>query len=82
MHQTPDTNLDDARDDLAPEERLEAAAQLLARGIRRLLTRTTSTPGEDALAPPGQTLQLPVNTEKCALPVVPSRALMTRTRTG
>lgn len=82
MHETSDTDLDDARDEMSPQERLEAAAQILARGIRRLLTKTTFAPGDDVLAPPGRTLQKPENTEKGALPVVPSRALMTRTRTG
>ena len=77
MHETSDTDLDDARDELSPEERLKAAAQILARGIRRLLTRAAL--AQEEAQPPSQPLE---NTEKVALPVVPSRALMTRTRAG
>lgn len=69
--------------DLAPEERIKAAAQILARGIRRLLTRTAP-PGakaplparEGRFEPPAPSPQPAENTEKVALPGVPSRALM------
>ncbi len=77
MHETSDTDLDDARDDMSPQERLKAAAQIFARGIRRLLTMTTAGPAAGIRTP-----QPDENTEKGALPVVPSRALMTRTRAG
>ena len=73
----------DERDDeegLGPEERLRAAARILARGIRRLLTSTA--PSIAGVKVPAPSPQPPENTEKGALPVVPSRALMTRTRAG
>lgn len=84
----------DERDDaegLGPEERLRAAARILARGIRRLLTsppppiaaaKTRFPTQEDQVEPLAQPVQRTENTEKAALPVVPSRALMTRTRSG
>lgn len=63
------TDEHDDEDGLSPEERLRVAAQILARAIRRLLTSTTK--------PSPQPTE---NTEKCDLPMVPRRALMTRTK--
>lgn len=70
-------------DELGPEERRKAAAQILARGIRRLLTRVTAVPVADSWvsATSVAASQLTENTEKGALPVVPNRALM-RTKAG
>ncbi|MBI4511496.1 MAG: hypothetical protein HY698_17820 [Deltaproteobacteria bacterium] len=79
MHEYSDSDLDDPRDQLSPDDRLKAAAQILARGIRRLLT-STAPPivGAKAPTPPPQP---PEYTETVALPVVPTRALM-RTKAG
>jgi len=64
-------------DDLAPDERRRAAAQILARGIRRLLTGAALV--QEDLQPSSQPLE---NMETVALPGVPSRALMTTTKAG
>lgn len=91
MNDISDSDHDDARDELAPHERMKAAAQILARGIRRLLTSTAPPnasakallPAREAQSEPSALPSQPnENTEKGALPVVPSRALMTRTRAG
>lgn len=68
-----DVTIDDwpEPDEIAPEERFKTAAQILARGIRRLLLRTA--PGVGREEAPSQPLG---TTEKCALPGSHDRALM------
>ncbi len=74
---TRTTSQAEHEDELGPAERRKAAAQILARGIRRLLTRVALA-REDA-----QSSSRPLeNMEKVALPGVPSRALMTTTKAG
>ncbi len=67
----------DEHDELSPDERRRAAAQILARGLRRLLTRAALA-REDA----NPSSQPHENMEKVALPGVPNRALMTSTKAG
>lgn len=57
--------------ELAPEERFKTAAQILARGIRRLLLRTA--PGVGREEPASQPIE---TAEKSALPGSQDRALM------
>jgi hypothetical protein len=68
-----DVTIDDwpEPDDLAPEERFRTAAQILARGIRRLLLRTA--PGVGREEPASQPIE---TAEKSALPGCQDRALM------
>ncbi len=57
---------------LSPERRLDAIADILARGLARaLLAEASSPPGDDA-----QVAQPSVNTSESALNDVPSGALM------
>jgi hypothetical protein len=67
-----DVTIDDwpEPDELAPEERYRTAAQILARGIRRLLLRTAPGVAREAPSQPIGT------TEKSALPGSHDRALM------
>lgn len=63
-------------DDLGPSERRKAAAQILARGMRRLLTRVTPGIGPSLLREPDASVDASMtagNQESVALPVVAGR---------
>jgi len=77
----------DNEDELGPAERRKAAARILACGIRRLLTRASTAAGPAVPPPPPREADAPGdvsaptgNQESVALPVVPRRALMSKTR--
>ena len=75
----------DIDDTLSPAERRKAAAQILARGIRRLLTRVM--PPAGPAAPGAASAEVAAsgaggNQESVALPVGASRALVSETKAG
>ena len=73
----------DDEDVLGPTERRKAAARILARGIRRLLTRAPSPDMSAARESEMDGISAPTGKpERDALPVIPRRALMARTRAG
>lgn len=77
LHTSADDDHDE-EEELTPGERRKAAAQILARGIRRLfMAAAAKDASPDASAP-----QPAVTTEKPDLPGVPSRALMASTKAG
>ncbi len=73
-------------DDLGPTERRRAVAKILACGIRRLLTSPSPAAPRapvPCLSETSGLLSEPTgNQERVALPVVPSRALMAKTKAG
>jgi hypothetical protein len=75
----------DNEDELGPAERRKAAARILARGIRRLLTRVTPAAGPAALRAEGTHDGVSGsggNRESVALPVGAGRALVSETKAG
>jgi hypothetical protein len=84
---TKTTGQRDNDDELGPAERRKAAARILARGIRRLLTRASIAAGPAVPSSTSRGADAPADVsgpagkrESVALPVVPRRALMSKVR--